>query len=65
MSAKDIIGLWCDDITFCQKECEDIGCPRNSQNIRDRRFPHSYSVQIPADCPKKEEQNESHSILET
>lgn len=57
MSIKDIEGLWCDDITFCQEDCEDIGCPRNKHNIRDRRFPHSYFVDLPPDCPKKEEQS--------
>ena len=51
---RDIAGLWCDDITFCQEECEVLGCPRNQHNIRDRSIPHSYSVEIPLDCPKKE-----------
>ena len=54
MSAKDILGLWCDDITFCQENCDWMDCPRNKQNIRDRTIPHSYSVDIPNDCPKKE-----------
>ena len=56
MSAKDIIGLWCDDITFCLEECERMDCPRNQHNIRDRRVPHSYSLEIPQDCPKNEEE---------
>ena len=58
MSAKDIIGLWCDDITFCLEECERMDCPRNQHNIRDRRVPHSYSLEIPRDCPKKEEEKD-------
>ena len=58
MSAKDILGLWCDDITFCQEDCEDMGCPRNKHNIRDRSIPHSYSVERPKDCPKLEECDE-------
>jgi hypothetical protein len=31
-----------------------MDCPRNKHNIRDKRFPHSFSVNIPQDCPKKE-----------
>jgi len=51
-SAIDIIGLWCDDISFCPEHCERIDCPRNSYNIRDRRVPHSFFVERPEDCPK-------------
>ena len=54
MSIIDIAGLWCDDITFCQERCNWIECPRNKYNIRDRSRPHSFSVEIPADCPKEE-----------
>ena len=50
---RDVPGLWCDDITFCQEKCEWKDCPRNSVNIRDRTVPHSYSVEIPEDCPKQ------------
>lgn len=50
---RKIDDLWCDDITFCQEQCEWRSCPRNQQNIRDRTIPHSYSVEIPQDCPKK------------
>ena len=50
---KDIDDLWCDDITFCQEECGLKSCPRNKRNIRDKTIPHSYSVEIPQDCPKK------------
>ena len=54
-TAMDIEGMWCDDITFCQEHCERIDCPRNSYNIRDRRVPHSYSLERPKDCPKGEQ----------
>lgn len=54
MSARDIESLWCDDITFCSERCERLDCPRNKENIRDKTVPHSYSVEIPSDCPKKE-----------
>lgn len=50
---REISGLWCDDITFCPKRCGWRSCPRNEQNIRDRLVPHSFSVEIPQDCPKK------------
>ena len=50
---RDVPGLWCDDITFCQERCGWKSCPRNSENIRDRTVPHSFSVEIPQDCPKK------------
>ena len=51
-TALDIIGLWNDDITFCQEDCDWEDCPRNSKNIRDRSIPHSYSIERPTDCPK-------------
>ena len=51
ISAEDIDGLWCDDITFCQENCERKSCPRNKLNIRDKTVPHSFSVGIPSDCP--------------
>ena len=56
---REIDGLWCDDITFCQEQCGWKSCPRNRQNIRDRTVPHSFSVDIPADCPKKQEAGEA------
>ena len=49
---RDIDGLWCDDITFCPELCNWESCPRNQQNIRDKTIPHSFSVEIPDDCPK-------------
>ena len=52
MSARDILGLWCDDITFCPNVCDVLVCPRNKENIRGRTIPHSYSVETPSDCPK-------------
>ena len=55
MNIREIDGLWCDDITFCQETCERMDCPRNKHNIRDRSVPHSFSVEIPQDCPKKQE----------
>lgn len=51
---RDIDGLWCDDITFCPEKCGWKSCPRNQQNIRDRTIPHSYSIDVPDDCPKRE-----------
>ena len=53
---NNLYGLWCDDITFCPVLCERLDCPRNQKNIRDRTIPHSYSVEIPTDCLKKEEE---------
>lgn len=53
ITAMDVPGLWCDDITFCPEKCRMTSCPRNSKNIRDKSVPHSYSVGIPDDCPKK------------
>lgn len=50
---RKIDGLWCDDITFCRARCEMITCPRNQKNIRDRSVPHSFSVGLPTDCPRK------------
>ena len=55
MNAKDIVGLYCDDITFCWNACNMKSCPRNSCNVRDRTIPHSYMVEIPSDCPKKDD----------
>jgi len=49
---REIDGLWCDDITFCPEKCGWRECPRNKVNIRDRTVPHSFSVEIPDDCPK-------------
>ena len=51
---RDIDGLWCDDITFCPERCGWKDCPRNKQNIRDKTIPHSFSVEIPQDCPRVE-----------
>ncbi len=53
MSALDYAGLWNDDITFCQEKCDWTHCPRNSINIRDKTIPHSFSVEVPTDCPKR------------
>lgn len=50
---KDVPGLWCDDITFCQETCERMDCPRNKHHIRDRSVPHSFSIERPLDCPKE------------
>ena len=58
MDIREIDGLWCDDITFCQETCERMDCPRNKHHIRDRSVPHSFSVEIPQDCPKKQEGGE-------
>ena len=55
MDIRDIDGLWCDDITFCQEDCYRLDCPRNKRNIRDKTVPHSYSVEIPQDCLRVEE----------
>ena len=55
MDIREIDGLWCYDITFCQETCERMDCPRNKHHIRDRSVPHSFSVEIPQDCPKKQE----------
>lgn len=54
MDIRNIAGLWCDDITFCQEECDWMDCPRNQRNIRDRTIPHSFSVDRPVDCPKEQ-----------
>ena len=51
---RDIQGLWCDDITFCPEKCGWKDCPRNVLNIRDHSIPHSFSVGVPSDCPKEE-----------
>ena len=50
---RTVAGLWCDDITFCPEKCGWKSCPRNKENIRDKTIPHSFSVEIPRDCPKK------------
>ena len=50
---REVCGLWCDDITFCSERCGWKSCPRNKENIRDRAIPHSFSVEIPVDCPKR------------
>jgi len=49
---RDIQDLYCDDITFCQEQCDWLSCPRNQKNIRDKTIPHSFFVEIPEDCPK-------------
>ena len=56
---REIDGLWCDDITFCPVRCGWNDCPRNKQNIRDKTIPHSFFVDIPTDCPKKQEGREA------
>ena len=60
MNAKDIVGLFCDDITFCPEKCDTRTCPRNKCNIRDYSVPHSFFADNtpPSDCPKKEENKE-------
>lgn len=55
MDIREIDGLWCDDITFCPEKCGWKSCPRNNENIRDRTVPHSFSIEIPEDCPKRQE----------
>ena len=52
MDSRGIDSLWCDDITFCQEDCERMDCQRNKRNIYDRTIPHSFSVEIPQDCLK-------------
>lgn len=54
MDIRKIDGLWCDDITFCPEKCGRESCPRNKKNIRDKTVPHSFSVEIPSDCPKQQ-----------
>ena len=54
MDIRKIDGLWCDDITFCPEKCGWKSCPRNKKNIRDKTVPHSFSVEIPNDCPKQQ-----------
>lgn len=56
---RDIDGLWCDDITFCPKQCGMKSCPRNSENIRDKSVWHSYFIELPPDCPKQQEKTKS------
>lgn len=64
MDIRKIDGMWCDDITFCQEECSWMNCPRNSKNIRDKTIPHSFSVEIPMDCPKKADKEISSRIID-
>jgi len=64
MDIRKIDGMWCDDITFCQEECSWMNCPRNSKNIRDKTIPHSFSVEIPMDCPKKVGKEISSRIMD-
>lgn len=42
-----------EDITFCPLTCSNTSCIRNKDNIRDRTIPHSYSTDIPDDCPNR------------
>ena len=45
-------GMFCDDISFCPDDrCTNTACPRNQKNIRDHTIPHSYFMELPADCP--------------
>lgn len=45
--------MWEDDITFCPvKDCNRTTCYRHQCKIRNPEQPHSYSVDIPKDCPK-------------
>lgn len=57
-SISTIAAMWCDDITFCQEECENTGCPRNQKNILDRTIPHSFFVDLPPDCPNRADPDE-------
>lgn len=50
---REVAALWCDDITFCPKSCDGTDCPRNMANIQDRTIPHSFSIEIPEDCPRQ------------
>lgn len=63
MDSREIDGLWCDDITFCQEDCERMDCPRNKHHIRDKRVPHSFSVEIPQDCLKQVKKVDSTANL--
>lgn len=56
---NDITGFFCDDISFCQEQCDWKTCPRNSQNIRDHSIPHSFIMGLPPDCPKKNNEKEN------
>ena len=40
-----------DDMTFCPKKCRLTECPLNSENIKDKRRPHSYYKDLPMACP--------------
>lgn len=65
MNAKDIAGLFCDDITFCHWKCDTRTCPRNRCNIRDNSVPHSFFAEAipPNDCPKRRESTGENEIL--
>ena len=43
-----------EDITFCPLTCDNMECMRNSANIQDHTIPHSYSVEVPDCCPKRQ-----------
>ena len=60
--AKFDVGLWCDDITFCQYECRRKTCPRNKMNIRDKTIPHSFFVERPPDCPYRKKQDDFYHV---
>ena len=63
MDIRGIVGLWCDDITFCpKKECKRVKCPRNQANIRDPSIPHSFFVERPPDCPYRKKQDEFYHV---
>lgn len=61
---RELEGFWCDDITFCQEQCDWTICPRNKRNIRDHSIPHSFSVETPTDCPKKAEKSVKKETVE-
>lgn len=63
MDIREISGLWCDDITFCQEKCDMRDCPRNQCNIRDHNIPHSFSVERPKDCPKEKVMPDSEKVI--
>ena len=50
----DLLNMFHDDITFCpDNQCPNLDCMRNPKNIILKHLPHSYSVEIPRDCPLK------------
>lgn len=62
---KKIVGLWCDDITFCPiNKCKRKNCPRNQMNIRDHNIPHSFFVERPPDCPYRKKQDDFYHVRE-